>query len=980
MSPQLAVDIGIMTIREDEFRAVLDAFPGDRGVFVGRRRHYNLCSADAGNGTIYRVAILRQAEQGNGEAQDAARDLIYDLCPRLLLLVGIAGGLPHDEFSLGDVVLSTRINDYTVEARKEGATPTYSMTGGPIDREIASGVANLQARELELVDWTLGLPNRPVVSWNRRLYGPPEWRRNVRQSLEHNFGDGRRRSPIFTSGVIASSDRLIKDPNVLFPWIQTARHLLAVDMESGGVYRAARGRVHMLAIRGISDIVGLKRDRNWTVYACATAAAFTKAYLRTTPLANGSRVSLSLPSAQLPPALLTSAEPFLLVGRETAVSQLETLVQRGEKVILIRGTGGIGKTTLAIQIMRKIKIDLVLDLWMAKDSKDVVSVEGRIAEWLRGAFQEEPARKFSTTLDQLRSKLRDGSRRIAVLIDNLEPALDGRGRFIMAHRRYVELLRLLADPAAQSIALITSRERLLEPSIRVCDYPLLGISEMAWGEFLENRRIRASPEVLSAMHQAYEGSPKAMQILAGAIENDFAADADGYWLSRQSPPAEQELENLIAEQFDRLRQVNPLSYRLLCRLGCYRYQDVSLPLAGVVPLLWETSPDDAARHARVLQERALLKFRGDLFWLHPITKAEALTRLKQSGEWRQANLAAAAYWTDSIDCIDTVENALHAFEAYYHHLAIGDSAGAGEVILRRRECTERDLSRGGEPLDAAFYRLGLLQNLLSAITSILGQIPTGYSLGKLYDVLGLAYRLLGRLTEAFGCHFKISEMAQSTGSLELQIASLILAGYCKTDLWELSAAIAYFEVLEKVSAETVFHRYAIMAWAYLAYLHSSAEPQTDVDVLLYIRKVEDSLGRPDLNAWRKAYATFLLGVAYRNLGYDDAAQGMIERSIDTALSSSHTQIHARALSYMGRLCAAKTHFSKALSYHDQAIRLLERLAAQCDLAGAHFLAGLTWQEKGEVMECREHFAQAEQLFSAIGAEAQVARVQRAAHG
>lgn len=738
----------------------------------------------------------------------------------------------------------------------------------------------------------------------------------------------------------------------------------------------------MLAIRGISDIVGLKRDRNWTTYACKTAAAFMKAYLKTTPLPTGTRAQLSLlpaPTTSILP-LLISEEPFLLVGREAAVSQLEALVQRGEKVILIRGAGGIGKTTLAIQFLRERKVDLVLDLWMAKDVKDIVSVEGRIAEWLRGAFQEEPALEFAAMLDQLRSKLRDGSRRIAVLIDNLEPALDGRGRFIAEHRRYVELLRLLSDPAAQSIALITSRERLLEPSVRVWDYPLSGVSEAAWREFLEDRRIRVSPTVLSAMHHAYEGSPKAMQILAGAIENDFAADADAYWSSRRSLPVEQELENLIAEQFDRLQQVNPLSYRLLCRLGCYRYQDVSLPLAGVVPLLWETSSDEATRHAKVLQERALLKFRGDLFWLHPITKAEALARLKQSGEWRRANLTAAAYWTDSIDRIGTVEDALHAFEAYYHYLAINDSARAGEVILRRREGIERDLSRGGEPLDAAFYRLGLLQNLLSAITGIIGKIPQGYSLGKLYDVLGLAYRLLGRLTEAFICHLKISEIAKSTGSLELQIASLILAGYCKTDLWEINAAVAYFEELEKVSADTDYHRYTIMAWAYLAYLHSSAEPQTDANVLLYARKVEDSLGRADLNSWRKAYATFLLGVAYKNIGCNDAARGMIERSIATALSSSHTQIHARALSYMGRLCAAEADFSNALAYHDQAICLLERLAAQCDLAESHFLAGLTWQEKGEAVKYRGHFAQAELLFSAIGAAAQVTRVQRAAHG
>jgi nucleoside phosphorylase len=44
-------------------------------------------------------------------------------------------------------------------------------------------------------------------------------------------------------------------------------------MESAGVYRAAH-HLPILAIRGISDIVGLRRDEAWTKYACETAAAF----------------------------------------------------------------------------------------------------------------------------------------------------------------------------------------------------------------------------------------------------------------------------------------------------------------------------------------------------------------------------------------------------------------------------------------------------------------------------------------------------------------------------------------------------------------------------------------------------------------------------------------------------------------------------------------------------------------------------------
>ena len=65
------------------------------------------------------------------------------------------------------------------------------------------------------------------------------------------------------------------------------------------MFRATRERCPMLAIRGISDIVGLKRSEAWTEFACAAAAAFTRAFLRTLPIPLTSSVA-SLPVAAHP--------------------------------------------------------------------------------------------------------------------------------------------------------------------------------------------------------------------------------------------------------------------------------------------------------------------------------------------------------------------------------------------------------------------------------------------------------------------------------------------------------------------------------------------------------------------------------------------------------------------------------------------------------------------------------------------------------
>ena len=86
-------------------------------------------------------------------------------------------------------------------------------------------------------------------------------------------------------GAIASSDRLLKDAERLAVWLKLARQVVAVEMESAGIYKATQeGGVPFLAIRGISDVVGFDRDPGWTSYACETAAAFARALLLTRPI------------------------------------------------------------------------------------------------------------------------------------------------------------------------------------------------------------------------------------------------------------------------------------------------------------------------------------------------------------------------------------------------------------------------------------------------------------------------------------------------------------------------------------------------------------------------------------------------------------------------------------------------------------------------------------------------------------------------
>jgi nucleoside phosphorylase len=349
------IDCGIISIREDELQAVLKSLPP-----IGRTRGtrwYSLSRVDLRGGGECLVAMTRASEQGGGAAMDVARDVLADLRPRWLLVVGIAGGRPTEDFTLGDVVVSTRIHDFSVEAALVGGARDFNVTGGPLDRDAEAIAAHVTGFKEDFEGWNtpeaIGIQRPPIGTLDRRLEGSRDWRDKVKKSLAFHAD---RSTPLVTACAIAASDRLVRDAELLKLWLRMARHVCAIEMESQGVYRAAHGRVPFLAIRGISDIVGLKRDNpRWTAYACHTAASFTRALLHaeligpktSRPHRNQARRRKVLqaldPNAERSPSLRSTR-----VAQPASVSAVErappTLTEEQEKAVIGKLDSKLGIT------------------------------------------------------------------------------------------------------------------------------------------------------------------------------------------------------------------------------------------------------------------------------------------------------------------------------------------------------------------------------------------------------------------------------------------------------------------------------------------------------------------------------------------------------------------------------------------------------------------------------------------------------------
>jgi len=287
-----STQIGIIAVREDEFDAVLERFEHRRHA-SGRNRYYEHVRLPGKNGREFGVAIGRCPEQGQGPAHAVATDLIHDFAPRWILLVGIAGGFADSDYTLGDVLLSSRVHDFAVSAALEGGITQYQQQGGAVHRDVEKLLTHLPALKRELGDWSSELTRRVPKPLEHippdpddKFYGPEILRVKVHASLQSHFPSNKTpRDPIFKVAPMITANTLVKDTKLAEQWRDSARHAAAVEMELGGVYLAARyggdGDTRVLAVRGISDIVGYKRSPDWTTFACHSAAAFCKALIST---------------------------------------------------------------------------------------------------------------------------------------------------------------------------------------------------------------------------------------------------------------------------------------------------------------------------------------------------------------------------------------------------------------------------------------------------------------------------------------------------------------------------------------------------------------------------------------------------------------------------------------------------------------------------------------------------------------------------
>jgi nucleoside phosphorylase len=261
--PNNPIDFVIITALEEEREAVLSKLPfpkklppSNEDVRVYYHSQIPVHLSD-GSFDTYDIIILSPLDKGRVEASTATSDAIRRWQPRFVLLVGIAGGINDAGISLGDILISNQIVDYSLQKIQEDGAKVRYVVHQAAPRLLNAAQNFYLDKCLELLE-----------------IQPP-------QEI----------TPKRFVGAIASGDKIIAFGNVLKKYQNDWPKLIGVEMEAAGVAAASFQSANppgFFMVRGVSDLADSDKDssdtKKWRSFACDVAAAYTIALLQSGPI------------------------------------------------------------------------------------------------------------------------------------------------------------------------------------------------------------------------------------------------------------------------------------------------------------------------------------------------------------------------------------------------------------------------------------------------------------------------------------------------------------------------------------------------------------------------------------------------------------------------------------------------------------------------------------------------------------------------
>jgi hypothetical protein len=312
-------------------------------------------------------------------------------------------------------------------------------------------------------------------------------------------------------------------------------------------------------------------------------------------------------------------------GREAELKLLEQWILNNRcRLVALLGMGGMGKTALATVLVEQIKDQFEWVVWRSLRNRPPIEkfLPGLLP---KAAAAENPNVDLSTVMQFLRD------RRCLIILDEVEALFTDYpvGLYREGYEDYGELLKRISTERHQSCALITSREKpqgillgeekksLVRSLRKPLTHSLLldGLKEAA-NQILQDKELQDDNHQWQTVIQLYGGSPLALKIVAGTIQDLFGGNVN-HFLRENTTFIDSELCEILHQQFTRLSEPETEILRKLTAEA----QPVSISVLRET-VSNSSSCIDSIQIIESLRRRSLLeKIKNKdeaLFTLHPI--------------------------------------------------------------------------------------------------------------------------------------------------------------------------------------------------------------------------------------------------------------------------------------------------------------------------------------------------------------------------